>query len=105
MEKILDHIKYSIVNNIKAELETDENDLPFAYISDESRDKTAESFLNFLCTTINNYNKFVVNHRKDLRDYLDSQNFPFESNEEKDNLNKIKLCFEYYFKNEDKLSE
>lgn len=99
MERTLDHIKYNLVNNIEAKIEFDENDQPFVYIPDESREETAKSFLNFFCETINNYNKFVKDNRYKLRSHLEENNFPFDNPSDQDNLNKVKLCLEYYLAN------
>jgi len=98
-EKIIDNIKFSIVNSIKPCIEYDENNNPFAFIEDTYRDTASEEIINFVVKTLVDFSvKLGDNDYKEgLHDLLKSKNIDLVSNDPKQIKMKIEESLKYFF--------
>ena len=98
-EKIIDNIKFSIVNSIKPCIEYDENDQPFAFIEDTYRDAASEEIINFVVKTLVNFAvKLDDNEYKEgLNELLKSKNIDLVSSGPEQIKMKIEESLKYFF--------
>jgi hypothetical protein len=100
-EKIIDKIKFTIINSIQPSIEYDENDKPFAYIEDKYKDNASEEVINFVVKVLVDFTLKLSdnNYNERLAEVLKEKNIDLLKNDIENVELKVKESLNYYFDN------